>query len=140
MQTDPIAAGHAVAVLREQLGLSAVQAAQLWELSGGSIEAGLELFCQDPQMFGAPQSLLLHADMPAPAPAPAPSVEEEMISWPPLLLLEGLDDSGNSRSRLFQLFGQNFSPSLSEPACPSIGPTGASQASSPSLWTARKAR
>ena len=104
---------------------------QLWQLSGGSIEAGLELlilFCQDPQMFGAPQSLLLHADVPAPAPAPAPSVEEEMISRPPLLLLEGLDDSGNSRSRLFQLFGQNFSPSLSEPACPSIGPTGASQA------------
>ena len=31
--------------------------------------------------------------------------KDEMIPWPPLLLLEGLDNSADSKSKLFQLFG-----------------------------------
>ena len=53
------AAARVVAPLRERTGLSPAHAVQLLELSGGSLDAALALFEQDPGMFNVPQHQLL---------------------------------------------------------------------------------
>ena len=54
-----VAAGHAVATLRERTGLIPAHAAQLLAVADGSIDNALELFASDPDMFNVSQHSLL---------------------------------------------------------------------------------